>query len=149
MSTAGGTSAPSVADQFTYVPLPSVTAVTPDSGPLAGGTAVTITGTGFVDGQTMVDFGGSAGTTVTCTLDTSCSATSPPGSGTVNVTVSTAGGLSTTGPDDAFTYVSVPSVTAVTPDSGPLAGGTAVTITGTGFVDGQTRSISAGRPGAP
>jgi len=34
-------------DQFTYLALPTVTGVSPASGPTAGGNTVTITGTGF------------------------------------------------------------------------------------------------------
>jgi hypothetical protein len=44
--TAGGTSATSSADQFTYVVAPTVATVLPNTGPLAGGTTVTITGIG-------------------------------------------------------------------------------------------------------
>ena len=47
VTTAGGQSATSAADQFTYVVAPVVTGVSPTSGPAVGGTLVTITGTGF------------------------------------------------------------------------------------------------------
>jgi hypothetical protein len=36
---------------------PSITAITPNSGSIAGGTPITITGTNFADGQTTVKFG--------------------------------------------------------------------------------------------
>ena len=46
VTTAGGTSATSSADQFAYyVPAPTVTALNPTTGPTLGGTTVTITGT--------------------------------------------------------------------------------------------------------
>jgi IPT/TIG domain len=45
VTTAGGTSATSSADQFTY--LPEVDSISPASGPEAGGTSVTINGVGF------------------------------------------------------------------------------------------------------
>ncbi len=134
----GGTSAANPpGDQFTYVgvpPAPTVTAVSPNSGPAAGGTGVTITGTGFT-GATAVDFGGSnAATGVIVNSDTSISATSPSGSGTVDVTVTAPGGTSAANPPgDQFTYIAAPTVTAVSPNSGPAAGGTGVTVTGTGF----------------
>ncbi len=90
----GGTSAANPpGDQFTYVgapPVPTVTAVSPNTGTTAGGTGVTITGTGFT-GATAVDFGANAATGVTVNSDTSISATSPAGSGTVDVTVTDAG----------------------------------------------------------
>ena len=44
-----GTSATSAADQFTYEPAPSVSAISPTAGLMAGGTTVTITGTNFND----------------------------------------------------------------------------------------------------
>jgi hypothetical protein len=59
----------------------------------------------------------------------------PPGSGTVPVRIETGGGLSPVSPAAMFTYYPRPVVTAVTPSSGPAAGGGTVTITGTGLAD--------------
>jgi hypothetical protein len=139
VTTASGTSATSSADQFTYVAAaqaPAVTVVSPTSGFAAGGTTVTITGTGFT-GVTAVKFGSTAATAFTVHSDTQITTTSPAGStGTVDVTVTTAGGTSATSSADQFTYVAAvqaPAVTAVNPTSGSTAGGTTVTITGTAF----------------
>ena len=82
---------------------PTVSAVSPASGAASGGTAVTITGTGFAAGDT-VSFGGSAATGVTVSSATSITATSPAGSGTVDVTVTGPGGTSATSSADQFTY---------------------------------------------
>ena len=41
----GGTSATSPSDQYTYIPAPTVSALTPSSCRAAGGTSVKITGT--------------------------------------------------------------------------------------------------------
>ncbi len=122
---------------FTYVPPPTVTSVAPTSGFPAGGTAVTITGTDFVSGAT-VTLGGTAATGVTFNSSTSLSATTPAGVlGAVDVVV--------TNPDTqtgtlagGFTYVPPPTVTSVAPSSGPTAGGTVVTLTGTNLIDGAT-----------
>ncbi len=117
-------------------PAPTVTGVSPSSGPEAGGTVVTITGTNLTGGT--VDFGPNAATGVTCGA-TSCTATSPAGTGTVDVTVTTAGGTSATSPADQFTYTTTtpaPTVTGISPTSGPAAGGTVVTITGTNLTGG-------------
>ena len=62
---------------------------------------------------------------------TTITATSPAGTGTVDVTVVTPGGTSATLPADQFTYG--PAVTGLSPTGGSTAGGTFVTITGTGF----------------
>ena len=60
----GGVSTTSSADEFTYGTVPAVTGISPASGPAAGGTTVTITGTGFT-GATAVDFGATAATSFT------------------------------------------------------------------------------------
>ena len=138
VTTAGGTSATGASDKFTYIAPPTVTNVNPTSGPQAGGTPVTVTGTGFVSGSTAVDFGSTAGTSVSVTNSTTLTVNSPSGTGTVDVTVTTAGGTSATGASDKFTYTGPPTVTNVNPTSGPQAGGTPVTVTGTGFVSGST-----------
>ena len=131
-----GSSSTSSADHFSYEALPSVTGISPAAGTTNGGDVVTITGTGFVVGSTTVAFGAGAGTSVSCTSTTSCSATSPAGSaGVVDLTVTTAGGTSTISSADHFTYDATPSVTAVSPNAGPIAGGTVVTVSGTGFAD--------------
>ncbi len=142
----GGTSPVTSADQFTYTSPtptpqpPTVTAISPTSGPTSGGTKVTITGTNFVTGAT-VKFGSLTATAVTFNSVTSITATSPAESaGTVNVTVTTpGGGTSAISTADQFTYqVPVPTVTAISPTSGSTAGGTKVTITGTNFATGAT-----------
>ncbi len=83
---------------------PAVTAISPASGPSAGGTAVTITGTGFT-GATAVLFGGANATSFTVNSDTSITATSPAGAaGEVDVVVTTLAGSSVAGPASRFTY---------------------------------------------
>jgi hypothetical protein len=131
VTTAGGTSATSSADQFTFEGAPTATAVSPAAGPLVGATSVTITGTNFT-GASAVTFGSTAATSYTVSSATSITATSPAESaGTVNVTVTTPVGTSATSPSDQFTYTSPPTVTGVSPASGSTGGGTAVNITGT------------------
>ena len=136
--TANGQSG-SLTSGFTYVVPPTVSSVAPSSGSTAGGTAVTITGTNFVAGAT-VTFGSTAATNVVVVSGTSITATTPAGSSgavTVTVTVSGQSGSLPSG----YTYVVAPTVSSVTPGSGPVAGGTAVTITGTNFAAGATVTI--------
>jgi len=133
VTTTKGISAISSADQFTYgtIPPPVVTGVSPDDGPAAGDTPVTITGTGFTN-TTSVHFGTAAATGVTVNAQgTQITATSPAGSTLVDVTVTTPIATSKTSGADEFTYG--PTVTSVSPNSGPGAGLTPVTIGGTGF----------------
>ncbi len=96
-------------------PPPTVTSISPPSGPAAGGTAVTINGANFT-GAT-VKFG-SAPATITSNAGNQMTVTAPPGTGTVDVIVTNAGGSSTTSPADRFTYnaaQSVPVVSGGTP----------------------------------
>ena len=131
--TVGGTSATNNADRFTYLPAPIVMAVSPTSGPAAGGTSVIITGSHF-NGASKVLFGTVPASSYKLTSDTQITAVSPGGSGTVDVRVITPGGTSVISNVDHFTYVfAQPKITAVSPTSGPAAGGTSVTITGSDF----------------
>jgi hypothetical protein len=86
---------------------PAVTSVSPSSGPIAGGTPVAVTGTGF-NGVTAVNFGSVAATSFSVTSDTSLTAVSPAVSGAtaVDVTVTTPAGGSATSSADRFTYLS-------------------------------------------
>ena len=132
------------------VTLPVVTGVSPASGGTAGGSAVTITGTGL-GGATVVRFGGAPGT-ITADSATRITVTSPPsastaaitassstqaagtGAGIVDVTVTTPGGTSHRTAADHYAYsASQPAVTGVSPPGGGTSGGTTVTITGTGL----------------
>jgi fibronectin type 3 domain-containing protein len=78
------------ASDFEVVDLtPIVTGISPNSGPTAGGTVVTITGQNFsgAAGNLHVFFGTTAATSFTINSDTQITATAPAGSGTVDVTV--------------------------------------------------------------
>jgi hypothetical protein len=122
-----------VAQNISVAPqAPTVTAVSPASGFLAGGTSVTLTGTYFTSASA-VHFGATLATSFTVNSATSISVTSPAASlGTVDVTVTTPGGTSATSSADHFTYVTpLPTITSVSPTYGTAAGGTSVTITGT------------------
>ncbi|WP_280938469.1 IPT/TIG domain-containing protein [Sinorhizobium sp. A49] len=143
VTTAGGTSSTSAADQFTYVAAPTVTSISPTAGPTTGGMTVTITGTGFA-GATAVTFGATAATGYTVNSNTQITATAPAGAaGTVDIRVTTVGGTSSTSAADQFTYVAAPTVTSISPTAGPTAGGTTVTITGTGFASATAVTFGA------
>jgi ELWxxDGT repeat protein len=87
---------------------PVVSGISPSTGPTSGGTAVTLTGTGFTD-ATAVYFGGAPATRFTVNGDGSITAIAPaaPAGGTVDVTVFAPGGTSATTASDQFTYTAV------------------------------------------
>ncbi len=147
VSTTGGGASTPLASAYTYNAPPTVTAVNPNNGPQAGGNTVTLTGTGFVSGSTAVDFGSTAGTGVSVSSGTSLTVVVPSGTGTVSVTVITTGGGASTPLASAYTYNAPPTVTAVSPNNGPPAGGTSVTLTGTGFTGATAVDFGASNPG--
>ncbi len=140
VTSAGGTSPATAGDRFTYIsPKPTVTSVAPASGPAAGGTTVTITGTNFSLPIT-VNFGGTLATAILVSA-TKITATSPPGTGVVDVVVSTSVGSSDITVNDKFTYVPAPTLLSIAPTAGSAAGGTSVTLAGTGFQTGATVTV--------
>ncbi len=82
---------------------PAITGIAPNNGPAAGGTSVAIAGSGFLSGST-VDFGTASATSVSVLSASAITATSPPGSGTLDVRVTDANGVSEAGPADQFGY---------------------------------------------
>ena len=139
------TAAPNMAEFFGAATntAPQVQGVSPSSGPAAGGTAVTISGSGFTTGAT-VTFGGTSAS-ATVVGSTTINAIAPAhASGAVNVVVTNPGGQSAT-LTNGYTYASAPppapTVSGITPNTGSTAGGTSVTISGTGFSSGATVSI--------
>ncbi|MGO9489337.1 MAG: IPT/TIG domain-containing protein [Solirubrobacteraceae bacterium] len=90
--------------QESLLPAPSVATIEPGSGPAEGGSAVTITGSGFLPGAT-VTIGGAA-SKVEVVSGSEITATTSAGAGASEVVVSDAGGTSTGGP--SFTYLAPP-----------------------------------------
>lgn len=135
----GGTSATSAVDQFTYVNVPTVTGVSPNSGPTGGGTTVTISGANFVVGGTTVNVGSTPATSVNVSSASSLTAVVPASAaGTFNITVTTSAGTSTLVASDQYTYVAGPTISGVSPNAVPAVGGSLVTITGNNFTSGST-----------
>jgi hypothetical protein len=149
----------------------TVDRVAPATGPAAGNTLVTITGTRLGNAKT-VRFGPKTGRDLRQLSGSRLQVRTPPGSGTVPVTVVTAHGSSVPSAAARFTYKAShatpppvrgghsnggqshggqtnggpnnggqttttppapPTITGITPPSGPAAGGRVVTIEGTGL----------------
>lgn len=123
---------------------PVITDISPASYPTSGGTTLTLTGINFgqvnrvvkVGGQQITQFSSASHTQIICTL--------PPGQGSsVPVQVSVDGRLSAA---SSIAY-QPPVLDAITPASGPTAGGTRLTLTGSNF--GVSPSVSIGGRNAP
>jgi len=147
VANAGGTSALSAGDQFTYVApghAPAIAKLSAKKGPAAGGSTLTITGTSFV-GVTGVEFGAVSAASFTVNSATSITVESPAEtSGTVEVMITTPNGESAVTRRDRFTF-EAPVVTNVSPDKGSKAGGTSVTVTGSGFALGSATTFLFGK----
>ncbi len=146
VTTYAGTSATGSGDQFTYsaASTPSISSVTPSSGSVQGGDTITIQGSNFT-GATAVSFGATHATWFTVISDNAIVATATAGvAGTVDITVTTYAGTSSTGASDHYTYtaVSAPTITSLSASTGGSGGGTSVTITGTNF--GSAADVSFG-----
>ena len=108
VTTSGGTSGMTTADHFKFQ-APTVTSVSPGSGPTVGGTLVTVTGSGFGLGSaaTTFTFAKTPGTSVNCTSSTECTVVAPAAAkaATVDVRATVSGKRSKkTPPADQFIY---------------------------------------------
>ncbi len=114
VTTPGGTTADTAADDYTYVEVtvPTITGLAPTSGSTAGGTSVVITGSGFVglSGTGAVTFGGTAAKSYTVNSGTTITAVSPAHSaGPVRVQVVALGGVTGDTSADDYTFVTSPA----------------------------------------
>jgi hypothetical protein len=117
----------------------TVSGISPPSGSTAGGTPVTISGTGFTAPAT-VKIRGVAATSVVVVNGTTITAVTPAGTAGLadaSVVIGSQGATLV----GAYTYTTGPSVSAIAPNSGSTLGGAAVTVTGANFVNGATVSI--------
>ncbi|MDO7873164.1 FG-GAP-like repeat-containing protein [Hymenobacter sp. ASUV-10] len=113
--------AASVAVRLNQAAAPTLTSLSPTSGPV--GASIILTGTGFTSTST-VSFNGTAATSVTFTSATSLTAVVPTGATTGNVTVTTVGGTTS---GVSFTVTAIPSLVISTPQN--VAPGTYQNIT--------------------
>jgi hypothetical protein len=120
----------------------TVTNISPASGPVAGNTLVTVTGSGFTTHNLQCSFGNTAvagafvtGELVYCLTPQASAAANAP------FTIETSDGTSNAEP---FVYFYQPLVLKLLPDSGPMAGGTLVTIIGGYFTDNPKLSCQFG-----
>ena len=122
-----------------------ITGAAPSSGPSAGGTIATVTGTALPS-DALAFFGALAGTAGTVTGETSLQVTTSAGSGGAASDIRV---REAADPENeavlpaAFTFEEPLSIGRVQPERGALAGNTLVTVLGAGFRDGVTFSFGA------
>ena len=136
VTTPTGTSAVSSSDTFTYsnAAAPTVTGRSLTGGSTAGGITVTVIGSHFT-GATQAFFG-TVPVSVHVLNDDYLTVVVPGhAAGTVDITVETPSGTSSTSSADTFTYTAAsgPSVTSVSSNSGLPQGGNAIVVLGSGF----------------
>jgi hypothetical protein len=117
------------------LPVTAITGIAPTQGSTAGGTSVVVSGANFV-AVTAVSFG-SVPASFTVSSSSQILATSPPGNGSVDVTVTDANGTTAVGPMDQFTYLGVP---------GPPTAITAMASNGQVVVGWTTPASNGGSP---
>jgi IPT/TIG domain len=138
-----GTSSTEPGDRFSYEPVPTITAITPEEGTAAGGTPVTITGTDFENVE-HVFWGGANPIDFTVESETEITAVTPPAVlSRVSVRLEASTGVSR-----PFTYIyGNPEITSINPAYGPSSGGTLVTIAGERFREVESVTfVRSGRP---
>lgn len=141
------TEAAESAFRFTHVAsgiTPTITWVSERAGPSAGGTGVVIVGTNF-DEVTGVWFGSTEARSVKVESATSISAIAPAETtGQVMISVSTPDGTSEPTHRATFTF-GAPAVTRLSTNTGPLAGETELTVSGSGFAPGGETIFKFGK----
>lgn len=123
----------------------ALSGVSPNAGPLRGGTTVTVHGSGFAD-SVAVMFGGRAAS-FRVASSSSLTAVSPAvaAPGTVDIAVRLRDGSMLVS-HNAFSYLAPPRIDAVSPSTGTTNGGTWVAVTGaalrrtTGVVFGEVKA---------
>ncbi|MBC7449386.1 MAG: IPT/TIG domain-containing protein, partial [Hymenobacteraceae bacterium] len=120
---------------FTITP-PTITSISPLSGPV--GTTITVTGTNLL-GATAARVNGTAGTITGTVTATKVTFTVGTGSTTGLVSVTTAGGTATS--TQTFTVAPPPpTITSISPLSGPV--GTTITVTGTNLLGATAARVN-------
>ena len=145
-----------VGAQLVPYPVPTISSISPSSGPWSGGTSLVITGTNldgavadnslpFAEGWNQYYLQGNVVSSTTNSVNFLTTANpyypnnATRSSSAVPISL-IAHGLHVFAPSGSFTYtplsVLTPTVTSVSPSSGPVAGGNVITVIGTGFYGG-------------
>ncbi|MAB79498.1 MAG: hypothetical protein CMJ89_09120 [Planctomycetes bacterium] len=125
-------------DAFGYHPRPVLQGLNPSTGNAAGGTQVTLMGSGFLSndaGVNLVSIGTNPASNVAVISDTQLTLTTPPGTPglALDVSLSNANGEALS--VELYSYFeSAPTLTRIDPPSASTVGPAPTTLTGTGFL---------------
>jgi hypothetical protein len=144
-ATGGATLAPDVTSAATTsqatssASAPVIEKIDPSEAESYGEIEVTITGQNFNEdepNQTRFSFGSNEATVVKCESNTICKVILPPATDQASdstVLVQAINGQTPSQETINFSYLVAPTVISVSPNNGPIAGGTVVTVTGQNF----------------
>lgn len=124
--------------------VPAIEGVNPSRGEAYGEMEVTITGQNFSmdePNKTRFTFGGNEATIVSCEKNATCKVVLPPASdqgSDSSVPIQAINGANVSQERIMFTYLVAPIVESVEPNSGPISGGTIITVTGQNFSTEET-----------
>ncbi len=125
-------------DSYTFLP-PTISSVSPNQGPVSGGTTVTITGEYF-SGTTDVSIGGRGVESFAINNNTITAVTSAVSSSSTSIVLYSAKNYFIF--ENKYTYISPPGFYSISPSNGNTLGGSSVTITGNNFMNGATATIN-------
>lgn len=131
VTTPGGTSSSTA--NFSYAVVPTISNFRPISSPITGGTVVFVEGTNLVN-VSAVTLAGVPVQSYTAHTPQLISALSAPTANTVSGPIKVVTGAGTVYSEEIFDYTTVdntPTIDNISPTTGPVAGGTTITITGT------------------
>ena len=115
VTTNGGPSTANASSLLTTYAIPSIAAISTNNGPLSGGSPIIITGSNFT-AATTVNFGATPVDSFTVNSSSQISTVVPAGAlGTVDITVTTPGGVSGATSADQYAYYTTPVITWSTP----------------------------------
>lgn len=118
-------------------------AISPQRGPIAGGTEVTLVGTGLNHGLLAVRFGGNLALPASALNGNIVKVTAPSGASAlpVDVEARVSDGIDVL--TAAYRYVASSRIDSISPSSGPASGGTTVSVSGANFPENARLFVGA------